>query len=404
MQPIVFEDRYEFIPPHRGRFWPWLLERISPWLVRKYYGIHGVECRGVENLTESLAAGHGIILVPNHSRPSDPTILGELARSAGTHLYAMASWSAFKQSSLQTFLVRRMGGFSVYREGMDRRALDCAIKILSTGERPLVVFAEGMISRTNDHLGLLQEGAEFLARAAMRASSRNGDQRQSVIHPVAIKYRFDGDLEASVEPVLDEIERRLSWSTSAGRPLRERIDRIGAALLTLKELEYFDEPYAGPMHDRAGRLVERLLSPLETEWSLSSTDDDVVSRVKKIRTAILPDMVTGELSESERQRRWRQLAECYLAQQLSLYPRGYLDGCPSRERLLETVERLEEDLTDTCRIHAPFHAVIQVGESVSVSSGQRGDDGTEPVMMTLERRLNEMLVELGNEIRTGRSR
>ena len=403
MQPIVFEDRYEFISPHRGRVWPWLLERISPWLVRKLYGVHGIECRGVEHLAESISAGDGVILVPNHSRPSDPTILGELARVAGTHLYAMASWSAFKQGWLQAFLVRRMGAFSVYREGMDRRALDCAIEILSTAERPLVVFAEGMISRTNDHLGVLQEGAEFLARAAMRQSRRNGHERKTVIHPVAIKYRFDGDLEASVEPVLKDIERRLSWSSCEGWSLRKRIDRVGSALMSLKEIEYFGESQVGEIHDRAERLVERLLSPLETEWSLSGAASDVVARVKQLRTVILPDMVKDEVSGPERQRRWGQLADCYLAQQLSLYPRNYLDENPSRERLLETVERFEEDLTDACRIHPPLHAVIQVGERVPVPSNRERDSGGEAVMVTLRQRLHEMLGNLENEIRMGRS-
>ncbi|HCK54541.1 MAG TPA: hypothetical protein DIC23_15090, partial [Planctomycetaceae bacterium] len=24
MQDIVFEDKYEFVPPHRGTWWPWV--------------------------------------------------------------------------------------------------------------------------------------------------------------------------------------------------------------------------------------------------------------------------------------------------------------------------------------------------------------------------------------------
>jgi len=35
----------------------------------------------------------------------------------------MASWHLFKQSAAQTWLLRRAGAFSVYREGMDRDAL-----------------------------------------------------------------------------------------------------------------------------------------------------------------------------------------------------------------------------------------------------------------------------------------
>ena len=32
-----------------------------------------------------------------------------------------------------------------------------------------------------------------------------------MIHPVAIKYFFHGDLEPALRSVLDDIERRLSW-------------------------------------------------------------------------------------------------------------------------------------------------------------------------------------------------
>ena len=44
------------------------------------------------------------------------------------------------------------------------------------------------------------------------------------------------------------------------------------------------------------------------------------SRVRALRAAILPDLVEGGLTDAERDRRWRQLALLYLAQQLSLYP------------------------------------------------------------------------------------
>ena len=134
MQAIVFEDRYEFIPPHRGRWWPWVLERIGPWYRRRFWGIEVIEVRCIERLTASLAAGHGIIVAPNHCRPTDPMVLGELARVARTHMDAMASWNVFKQSRFQHFMIRRMGAFSVYREGMDRAALNCAIEILERAE------------------------------------------------------------------------------------------------------------------------------------------------------------------------------------------------------------------------------------------------------------------------------
>ena len=126
--------------------------------IRREHGIVDVQCRGVEHLKQSLAAGHGILLTPNHCRPADPFVIGVLAKTVRTPLFFMASWHVFMQNWLTTFVLRRMGAFSVYREGMDRAAVSAAIDILVKSRRPLVIFPEGVISRTNDMLVGLMEG------------------------------------------------------------------------------------------------------------------------------------------------------------------------------------------------------------------------------------------------------
>jgi hypothetical protein len=99
--------------------------------------------------------------------------------------------------------------------------------------------------------------------------------------------------------------------------------------------------------------------------------------VRALRTAILPELVEGGVSDAERDRRWDQLARLYLAQRLSLYPPGYLEGHPSTERVLETVERLEEDLTDVATVHRPLAVTVSVGESLAVAA-----DGPRPAALT----------------------
>jgi hypothetical protein len=89
--------------------------------------------------------------------------------------------------------------------------------------------------------------------------------------------------------------------------------------------------------------------------------------------AILPEMVKGELSEPERDRRWRQLADVYLAQALSLYRPDYIASNPTPERMLETVERFEEDLTDRVRPY-PLKVVGEVGPAIEVSPDRGGED------------------------------
>ena len=65
----------------------------------------------------------------NQCRPADPTVVAELCHQVGVSGHTMASWHLFKQGWLQRFILRRVGAFSVYREGLDRQALQAGIEI-----------------------------------------------------------------------------------------------------------------------------------------------------------------------------------------------------------------------------------------------------------------------------------
>lgn len=394
MQQIVIDKPYQFIPPHRGHLWPRLLSLYVRRHRAKNFGITHVHVRGTEHLLSSLRAGHGILLTPNHVRDCDPLVLAELIPQTGRFFYIMASWHVFMQSRLQRFLVNRAGGFSVYREGMDREALSTATDILETAERPLIIFPEGVAMRTNDHLHALMDGTALIARSAAKKRAKTDPSKKVVVHPLFIRYQFKGNLDATVKPVLDEIEHRLSWRPQRELPLVQRIQKVGLGLLALKEIEYLGSPQPSlPIEARLTQLIDHLLSPLEDQWVKGQHDGTVVGRVKRLRAAILPDLIKNELSEDERQRRWTQLADCYLAQQLAHYPPDYVRADPTPERLLETVERFEEDLTDEARIHRPMEAVVTIAPAIEVpTERQRGADG-DPLMQKIENELVRMMGE-----------
>jgi 1-acyl-sn-glycerol-3-phosphate acyltransferase len=391
MQNIVIDKPYRFIPPHTGTFWPWLLHFYGNRYLRTNYGLEQFDFRGLDRLQASIDADHGIMLASNHCRPCDPMVLGYMAARIRCYPHIMASWHLFMQGGLTSRLLPRIGTFSVYREGLDRESLKCAIDLLAAAKRPLMIFPEGFVSRTNDRLGNLMEGTAFIARNAARRRAEMTPPGKVVIHPVAVRYFFHGDLDLALKEVLEDIEHRLSWLPQKHLPLDARIAKVGSALLTLKEIEHLEKPQTGTLAERLTLLIDRLLAPLEREWLKSSREGDVPSRVKSLRGAILPQMVNGEIDEQERARRWRQLADLYLAQQLSLYPPEYFDSPPTREQLLETVERFEEDLTDVARIHRPFQVVVEVGEAIEVSpTRQRGAD-SDPIMTQLREALESML-------------
>ncbi|MHB8969033.1 MAG: 1-acyl-sn-glycerol-3-phosphate acyltransferase [Pirellulaceae bacterium] len=398
MHHILIEKPYHFIPPHRGDWWPaFIRDSFLPgyWL-RRAEGVEGYELRGAEHLQASLRAGHGILLTPNHCRLADPIVMGWLAREVRCLVFAMASWHLFQQSRFMAWAIHKMGGFSVYREGIDRQAINVAIEVLETAARPLVIFPEGGVSRTNDRLHALLDGVAFIARTAAKRRAKAVAGGQVVIHPVAIKYLFGGDFDATADPVLTEIEQRLSWQPQKHLPTDQRIAKVGLTLLGLKEMEYLGRTYADSLADRMQRLIDRLLCPLEEEWLGTAASGSVIPRVKALRMKIMPEMVQGRIEAPERQRRWRQLADIYLAQQISNYPPEYLRTL-SIDRLLETIERFEEDLTDHVRVHGHLKAVMEVGPPIAVSPQRERHATVDPLMSEIEGQLQQMLDRLATE-------
>jgi hypothetical protein len=323
-------------------------------------------------------------------------VLGFLAREAGTYLYSMASWHLFNQSPFMAWALPRMGAFSVNREGIDRQAINTAIDILETAQRPLVLFPEGAASRNNDQLHALLD-ISFLARGAAKKRAKRVAGGKVVIHPVALKYRFGGDLERSGDEVLTRIEERLSWRPQRHLPLLDRVAKVGRTLLCLKEIEYFGQTQTGTLAERLDALINRLLCPLEEEWLGAPRSGPVVPRIKVLRIKILPDMIEGRVDESERCRRWDQLAEMYLAQQLSYYPPDYLQTYPSVDRLLEMLERFQEDLTDSVTVHGSLTVIIEVGQAIEVSPERDRSAEIDPLMLQLEEALQGMLDRLARE-------
>ena len=393
MQNIVIAKTYRFVPPRFSPFWARLIQWYLPTYLRRSFGVTSWQCVGADRLLTSLKAGSSVLLASNHCRPCDPMVLGLLAREIARPFHVMASWHLFMQNRVQTFLLPRIGGFSVYREGLDRESLKCATRILAEGRFPLTLFPEGFVTRNNDRLFNLMDGASFLARAAAKQRAASKSPGKVVVHPVFIRYFFEGDLPATITPVVQKIEARLSWQPQGHLPLRDRIVKAGHAWLALKEIEYLGASQSGGAKERLHRLLDHLLAPLEQEWTAGRSEPDSMIRIKRLRSAILPDMVHGQTTEEENARRWRQLADLYLAQQLHCYSGDYLAEAPTPERLLETVERYEEDLTDATQPHPPIHAVISVGEAIEAAPTRDRSSDHDPIADELRRQLERILEE-----------
>jgi 1-acyl-sn-glycerol-3-phosphate acyltransferase len=398
MQRVVIDEPYQFVPPVYSDWWPHIIRLYLPHYLRSAYGVVSVESRHVERLSASVAAGNSIMLAPNHCRFADPMVLGTMALEAHCYLFAMASWHLFKQSKFQRFMIRRMGAFSIYREGNDRQAIDTAIDILVSKKRPLIMFPEGAMTRHNDLVSEMMDGPSFIARQAAKRLKKQGLPGEVVIHPVAIRYAFNGNLEKTVTPTLQHLETQLSWQPQSHLSLVERIAKIGGAFLSLKEVEFLGATQQGNPYQRAQHLIDTVLTRLEGDWEIKETNGGVISRVKRIRTAILGELMNKQPEPAERDRLWRDLAASYYVQQISHYPRDYIlreKNLP--ERVVETVERLEEDFVDSARKYEPFHAVVEVGEAIPVGTQRDRESASDPVMDEVQRQLQTMISGLAAE-------
>jgi 1-acyl-sn-glycerol-3-phosphate acyltransferase len=400
MQNIILEEPYEFVSPIESDWWVWFLRFRLRRYLRRYFGVDTHDCRHVERLRQSIDAGYGVLLCPNHSRMSDPLVMGLLTGELKRNVFTMASWHLFMEGWYQRAMLRRLGAFSIYREGNDRQSVNCAIDILVEGRRPLVIFPEGAVSRHCDILMDVMDGPGFIARQAAKRREKEG-KPPVVIHPVAVRYAYNGDPHTAVAGDLERLERGLSWEPQTHLSTVERLRKLGEAVLAVKEVEYTGSVRSGDPFDRVEELAMSLLTSLEDKWKIKDRSGGIVSRVKNLRGVILPDMIAKKVTEEERAARWRDLGACYYIQQMAHYPRKYLrtkmENLP--ERILETVERLVEDFTDKSLYHGPLHVTIDVGEPIMVESQRERGSDHDPAMVRVAVELQGMLTALADERR-----
>ncbi|MEO9590406.1 lysophospholipid acyltransferase family protein [Rhodopirellula bahusiensis] len=401
---VVLDRPYEFVPPYRGNLWPSAIQnfRLIDWHLRKKEAVLSFECRNAERFAESLRAGHGILLAPNHCRYADPIVLGWLARQVNTHLYAMASWHLFNTNKFEQFALRRMGAFSVFREGNDRKALETAIDILVSGERPLVLFPEGTTNRTNDLLKPLLDGVSFIARSAAKKRAKQ-DKGQVVVHPVGLKYLCLEDAHDWAHEQLAELERTLSWQPASApgsiEKLIERLLRVSQAYLALKEIEFTGHASTGELSPRRDALIEKLLLQAEERYSLvAKPTEDVRERVRKIRAAVSTTFFAAEEAVRDPATFRRDAERADLAQFLLSFPDEYLTpGKITDTRIVETIQRIQEAIFGKAKESLPMSVVIDVGEAIPVPAGRPPRGEADPVLCQLREQLHTMVTSLSQE-------
>jgi 1-acyl-sn-glycerol-3-phosphate acyltransferase len=397
MRDVGIDRPYVFTAPRHGRYWHWVLAPLLRQYLRHSWDVVDVAIRGVERLREATAGGCAVILASNHCRDSDPFLLGPLAAAARTPFYIVAGSHVFALGGRYRFFARCGGAFSVDRDGIDRHSLAFAVHLLEQARRPLVIFPEGDVSLTNDRLSPLLGGVAVIGHQAARRRRQAG-RGPVVVLPMAIRYHYAGrNLMADLDRLLGRLEERLTWRPQSDLPPARRLARLHEAILTLKEVEHLGIPQQGAIAHRLGHLIDRVLTPLEQEWSIASGAESTTPRIRRLRMAMAS---TGAGSATQRERWQVQVKVVELAQALARWwPEG-LVGTPGPERLLEAAQRCERDLTGGMT-NVPLRASVTLGEALEVSPN-RDDALLERLATSLSRLLGIQVpaAELVGESRT----
>ena len=392
MQKIFIEKPYRFTKPIMAEWLPRLMNNrlIHTPMLRFTESIVAVESRGFDRLKGSVKEGHGVMMIGNHPRISDPVVIFDLLRRADTTMFAMASWHLFNQSRFVSSVLWLYGGFSVNREGLDRESINFAISALQNNTRPVLMFPEGATSRTNDAFMPWLEGPSFIARTAARRRSKQG--LKTVIHPIAFRYLFVGDFAEELERLMQPVEEILGLPDASLSPA-DRVERALAGLVARKESEFeFAGDESLDVYDRCQRLAATVMVQAEQRCFGKVSDQNITSRIRDVRTFVFPQLLADQsLSPEDHAIRWRDLERTYLAWQMATYPKDYLANGPSEDRILEIAAKVLEDLTDKPRKCGKQKVIIECCEPIEVPAKKHRGETPDPLQEQIESALRETL-------------
>lgn len=399
-QPLIDQFPYHFYPPKFGRFW-WHLSRPynTIQILRREQKVVGLNLQGTEHLRTILGQGDGILITPNHPDSADPGTFFEASHQLSHPFSYLAGYQLFH--GMARFVLPRIGVFPIDREGADLRAFKAGVEILAGGVYPLVIFPEGEVYHTCDHLTPIREGAVAFASSAYKRLAEKG--KKVWIVPTAVKYRFVEScdpLPALIE-TMNRLEARFNWWPRSDCPLVERIYFYAEGLLGLKELEFLGAARSGPLKDRIISLRDHILDRIEDKRVGKRRIDTVPVRIKELRRVCLGALsepgVTAERIAEVR----RDLNDIFVVLQLFSYPGTYVKELPTLERIAETLLKFEQDNlgAKAAEPRGQRRAIVKFGEPIDVGErlAKLGKPRVANSQITLELagRIQALLDEIG---------
>ena len=368
---MEFEPRvvpYRFRPPLPGGW----QSSVFRWLSRKFYlgskfAVGSIECPGAEKIRDLLADGDGVMLAGNHADHGDPHVLLEVADRGGWEPRFMAAREGFESGRLASYALQSCGAFSIDRDGADLSALKTAIATVAEARHPLVIFPEGEIYHHQESLDPIHDG---FASILLKAAARMPEARRAWLVPMAIVYKYPIEVEKTWDDRIGILEFKVRGRTFPGRDPVERLLELGEAELENHESRYFGEPRPGdPLPERLARLRETILASVESRLGLPMPGKSTPERYRALRGHLRRKLLAEPPPPPDEQADLAaEFVHLHRVHQLYSYPGTYLVENPTRDRVSETILKLEEDILDSPRYPVARSARVLFGDPVDAAA------------------------------------
>ena len=317
-------------------------------------------------------ANQPMVLVPNHADYADAAVMFTLSKQLRSQFYYMCARETFK-GRIKSFFMQRLGVYSVVRGSIDRGAFRTTRSLLTEGKHPLVIFAEGEISRQNDTVLPFESGVVQLCFWALDDMAKAGTVKPLYVVPTGIKYIYDEEMWDEIEAALTRLEREiLPQGSPTAEDLYGRLRTIGAAIVSTLEREYkLKADESRSLNERIEQLREHILSQME-EFMGVTPQTNLLSRarVRALKNLIDAEIYreTEEIPAYERQiheQRLEKFQEFYpdlnrLFNFIAIYD-GYVGETQSPERFLEVITRIEREVFGDSKPRGPRIAFMRFG-------------------------------------------
>ncbi|MBK8222774.1 MAG: 1-acyl-sn-glycerol-3-phosphate acyltransferase [Candidatus Obscuribacter sp.] len=391
----------DFRPPLDTPFLFWWAKINLPLMMK--FNLKGTTVRVMDGALERFAKlkGKHAMVCPNHSNRHDPQIMFAFGVKADEYFNFVAAREVFDYDhGINGWWLQRLGTYSVVRGAADRESFKTTRRILSEGQKKLVLFPEGEISRQNDTIMPLESGAAQLSFWAMTdlekhfleaKAGKNGKEVGTTndttagtefepvyIQPMAFKYTYPGDISSELRESLKMLEMRLGLKVDEEGTFQVRIKRLAETLLSTLEKEYgFKRRDDLTMNDRVRELrlhiLKNLAAVLNVELDNNARELEWVRTLRnKLDDFIYADEEKMSEYEKEVHEQKQKTYKTYykdlnrVVNFISIYD-GYVSERSTQERIAEVLDRMETEVVGG--EPAPKGArevLVDVGEAINL--------------------------------------